>query len=447
MNPAGSPSHTPGPGPNTGDNLELQSLHRGVEDNAEHVGASLPPADTGKAAWLFLAGSFILEALVWGFPFSFGTFQKYYLEHGTFRDGNSLAAVGTTASGLMYLGLPFITAMLLAFPPIRRVSMVAGLFLMCTALVGSSFAVTISQLIATQGVLYAFGGVCLYGPAVLFLDQWFIRRKGLSFGIMWAGTGGAGVVIPLVLEWALDKWGHKIALRAWAATVFVLAAPSLGFIRPRLPPSRARRLDLRFLKSPAFMLFQAGNIVQSLGFFIPSVYLPSYARQLGAGNYPATLTIAVFNLASLFGRIAMGWLVDRLDVTICITLSAIVSTTGVFVFWGLSSALPLLYVFCITFGLFAGSYTSTYTGVMRMMSAQVARAEPSMVYAFLAAGRGIGNVVSGPISGELLLEDPWKGKTRSGYGSGYGTLILFTGLTALLGGLSVIGHAKRGLFS
>jgi hypothetical protein len=34
-------------------------------------------------------------------------------------------------------------------------------------------------------VVYALGGGFAYTPAILFLDEWFIRRKGLAFGIMW----------------------------------------------------------------------------------------------------------------------------------------------------------------------------------------------------------------------------------------------------------------------
>lgn len=30
---------------------------------------SLPPVDRGKDAWLFLAASFVIEALVWGMPY------------------------------------------------------------------------------------------------------------------------------------------------------------------------------------------------------------------------------------------------------------------------------------------------------------------------------------------------------------------------------------------
>jgi hypothetical protein len=39
-------------------------------------GQSLAPTDGGKAAWRLLCTAFVFEALLWGFPLSFGVFQK-----------------------------------------------------------------------------------------------------------------------------------------------------------------------------------------------------------------------------------------------------------------------------------------------------------------------------------------------------------------------------------
>jgi hypothetical protein len=55
---------------------ELSALtHDGLQDNHEEQEQqqefqSLPPADSGKDAYLFLAACVGLEALVWGFPFA-----------------------------------------------------------------------------------------------------------------------------------------------------------------------------------------------------------------------------------------------------------------------------------------------------------------------------------------------------------------------------------------
>jgi hypothetical protein len=61
---------------------------------------SLPLADRGKDAYLFLASCFTVEALVWGFPFSFGVFQDYYSTSAPFKNESNIAVIGTTATVL-----------------------------------------------------------------------------------------------------------------------------------------------------------------------------------------------------------------------------------------------------------------------------------------------------------------------------------------------------------
>lgn len=87
--------------------------------------------------------------------------------------------------GIMYLGSPIIFMAFQRWPNRRRQSCGVGLALMAVALMASSFAQTVWQLILTQGVLYAVAGTMLYYPVILFLDEWFVRRKGLVFGIVW----------------------------------------------------------------------------------------------------------------------------------------------------------------------------------------------------------------------------------------------------------------------
>ena len=48
-------------------------------------------------AWLFLAACFVMEALVWGFAFTYGVFQAYYSETNEFKHSGNIAVVGTCA--------------------------------------------------------------------------------------------------------------------------------------------------------------------------------------------------------------------------------------------------------------------------------------------------------------------------------------------------------------
>ena len=94
--------------------------HEVFNESRQYDAPSVPPADRGKDAWLFLTGCFAVEGLLWSFPFAYGTydislytllrpqwltemwlgiFQDYYLSHNTFPgSGSSLAIVGTVSS-------------------------------------------------------------------------------------------------------------------------------------------------------------------------------------------------------------------------------------------------------------------------------------------------------------------------------------------------------------
>src|ERR1700759_5241785 len=209
----------------------------------------------------------------------------------------------------MYLSAPFIFGGFKRWPHLRRPSVSAGLIIMCIALGASSFSQSVGHLILTQGVLYAIGGALAYGPVILFMDEWFVKRKGFAYGVMWAGTGVAGVVLPIVIQWLLSTYGFRTALRTWSLSLFILTAPLLYFLKPRLPVSQAahdrrpRRLfDLSFLMDSHFLVLQCCNIIEALGFFLPTIYLPSFARQtLNSSALAAAFTVISVNIASVFG--------------------------------------------------------------------------------------------------------------------------------------------------
>ncbi|TDZ37130.1 MFS transporter asaE [Colletotrichum spinosum] len=450
--PRRDPSPESGSGSGPGPGSALQDSH-----HTDHEFSSLPPVDGGKQAWLFLAACFAIEALVWGFPFAFGVFQNHYSTNPPFEGKPNIAVIGTCEMGIMYLSGPLVIGLLRLFPRQSRYAPILGLLIMCTALAVSSFSQTVAHLVVSQGVLYAVGGAVAYCPCILYIDQWFVRRKGLAYGIMWSGTGLAGVVLPLLMEHLLGTLGFRATLRLWSGLLFALTAPLAYFVKPRLPaghhhhhqsgspaPLHARPFsNLRFVLGRPFALHQAANVVEALGFFLPGIYLPSYAqRALHASAFPSALTILLVNVASVFGCVAMGCLVDRFSPSSCLAVASAGAALATLLIWGFSSNLAVLYLFCVVYGLFAGAYTSAWPGVMKVVAeherARERGVDPGMVFGMLAAGRGIGNVISGPLSESLIRKSPWQGEAAHGYGSGYGTLIVFTGVTALLGGASFL---------
>lgn len=83
---------------------------------------------------------------------------------------------------------------LINFPAYKRWPYLAtrskwvGIPLMAAGLIGASFAQEVNHLVLTQGVIYGLGGCIIYYPTLLYVDEWFIQRKGLAYGIMWVSV-------------------------------------------------------------------------------------------------------------------------------------------------------------------------------------------------------------------------------------------------------------------
>jgi MFS family permease len=347
----------------------------------------------------------------------------------------------------MFLGAPFVLILCRLYPRWARWFAPMGLFVCFLSLLMTSFCDNVSQLIGVQGILFGLGGCFAFCPCFYYIDQWFDKRKGLAFGIWCSAAGFGGAGIPPILEALLAHVGFRSTMRIIAGIFFVLAVPLALFIKPRAPHDnmpRKKLFNFRSVRSRFFLTHQTANIIQASGYYLPNIFLPAFARdQFGASPFLATLTIMLFNLAATAGLTIMGALSDRFRATTCILISAVGSAVSVFLLWGLSTSLPVLYVYSILYGLFAGCWPSVWPAVIRETSLRgesrgFGFVDPMMTYGLLCVGRGLGSLIAGPLSEGLLKGMPLYGQAFASYGSGYGVLIIFTGIAAIISGFSSV---------
>ena len=146
------------------------------------------------------------------------------------------------------------------------------------------------------------------------------------------------------------------------------------------------------------------GFLQGLGFYYPTLFLPSYAHSIGYSPSVGALLLALFSLAQLFGQIVNGWLSDKkVSVHTLAFVLPFVSCIAILTMWGLGRSLPPLILFSLIYGFFGGGYV-----VLWAKMGQELGDDPNIgivtfgIFAFL---KGIGNVITGPISAELLLPD------------------------------------------
>ncbi|KAJ7879018.1 MFS general substrate transporter [Mycena olivaceomarginata] len=393
---------------------------------------ALPPADGGFGAWSFLAAAFAVEAIVWGFPDAFGVFLNSYLQDPRYASQKSatslLPLIGTLSSGIIYCSAPIINPITARYPHHRRKSMWLGAALCSGTLFAASYATRIFQLIILQGVLYAIGGSLLYLPCISYMSEWFIARRGMANGILFAGTSAGGLLIPLALPLLTGKYGLATTLRILGIGMAVLLFPILPFIRGRLPPTRVQIQGpiprgapgpQSWIRQPGFWVLIAVNTLQGAAYFVPIIYLPTFARDLQANASKAAVTVALLNAASVVGRLSMGYLSDSFNPWIL--AFAILATTSLtnFVLWGiLSHSFAGLLAFGVAYGTVAGGWTCLWTGFVRPL-AKDDLVMSTTLYGYLLLSRGIGNIVATPISARLYTQHHLylQGNVTTGHGN------------------------------
>jgi MFS family permease len=59
-----------------------------------------------------------------------------------------------------------------------------GCLICIVSLVLSSFATKLWHLMITQGFLYAVGFLLMYYPVLSMVNEWFVDKRGLAYGLM-----------------------------------------------------------------------------------------------------------------------------------------------------------------------------------------------------------------------------------------------------------------------
>ncbi|KAL1750452.1 major facilitator superfamily domain-containing protein [Schizophyllum commune] len=415
--------------------------------------SQLPPVDGGFGAWSFLAAAFMVETIAWAFSTAYGTLLYAYMEDPTFGSQphatSLLALIGPIGSGIMYCLCPALNPLLTRYPRAARPIVWAGTLVCFVSLFASSYARTVTQLVALQGVLYSIGGTMVYVPTIFYMSQWFVERRGVANGVMMAGTSLGGVLLPLVLPPLLARVGLGGTLRIFAGVTTAALVPFLPFIRGRVPVGRGRSIGFsrdsggarddessaargdgssatrdnggsgsragsaredgataatRWWTEPSFLLLLVVNTLQAFGYFAPMLWLPTFASELNLSPFKSSVSLSVLDAGAALGRISTGFLSDRFDPWAVAFLTLLTTALSAFVLWGvLAYTFAGLLAFSVVYGAFSGGWAALWTGLMPAG----ARDDPNLattLFGWLLLTRGVGNIVSTPIS--TALETP-----------------------------------------
>uniref|UniRef100_A0A8B9J8T4 Monocarboxylate transporter 7 n=1 Tax=Astyanax mexicanus TaxID=7994 RepID=A0A8B9J8T4_ASTMX len=202
--------------------------------------------------------------------------------------------------------------------------------------------------------------------------------------------------------------------------------------------AQPKLLDFSVLRDCSFICYSLFGLFATLGFFAPQLYIIDLSVSCGLERNQATYMLSTMAVAEIFGRLSIGWILNRRPVRkiyillICTMLLSLVLAlfTAVSEFWGLACC-------CAAFGFLFGTVGSTHipmlaeddvVGIDRMSSAVG-------VYVFIQSFAGLAGP---PLAGALV-------DFTKNYGSAFYTSAAGVGTGALF--LGLVRPAKLGLFS
>ncbi|BEI84420.1 hypothetical protein CcaverHIS002_0410240 [Cutaneotrichosporon cavernicola] len=412
----------------------------------EETIVALPPVDRGAQAWSFLIAATCIEAVIWGLPYSVGVFHEYWVSTLFGPEATStLTLASTLQTGLLFFSGALLGPLFAAFPWYERQIQLAGLALSTSGLIASAYATKPWHLLLTMGVMYPCSAAT-YLPCATNIFEWFVAKRGLATGIMYGGTGAGGTIYPFVVTALLHRFGYRATMLSIAVSYCILVAAGLFFTKRRVPlvrrvgaiKKRVRpKPDWVFVRTRAWCIGTTFMTLSSLGNFIPLLWTPSYARQVGIKTPSPAALVAMMNGVSVIGNLVSGSISDYVQPRYSVFAYSVVAAAACAGLWGFGTSAGALTGFVIVWGLTG----QCLCGFWARMISTIARddpAVPQIAFSAFISLKGIGAFTSGPISTALLKIDGFRGAGGAYGDTNFGVLIIFTAAMTLIGAIPML---------
>jgi MFS family permease len=255
--------------------------------------------------------------------FAFSVFIKP-LEAQFGWDRASISAGLTFCALFAALSLPLAGRLMDRFGvrPVMLVSIVLFAVNVACVAFGDKLAAFI-VLVALTGITGAGQGPMGY---IKSISGHFDKNRGLAIGIAVSGTGIGVALLPQYAQWLIANYGWRIAFIGLAFALIVIAVPSVFlFVREPKAPTTSRAPVAEGLAASALRGLSVREAISSRTFWVlvctgllvaivlngVLVHVPSLLSDRGWSPQAAASVLVWAGLASMAGRVAGGYLLDR----------------------------------------------------------------------------------------------------------------------------------------
>jgi len=259
------------------------------------------------------------------------------------------------------------------------------------------------QFYATCFVLGVVGNGAAHLAYSRSISTWFHRRLGMALAFVMVGAGLGAMILPVVAQSIISRSDWRAAYGSLGGLALLLGLPlSWHYIRERSSDGH-KSADVAHsgvtwqqgVRSYAFWIITAILFVSSISMNGAITHLSALLTDRGITAENAALCASTLGGSSLFGRIVVGWLLDRFFGPRVAFVINVITALGIFLL-ARASNFPSGCIAAALIGIGAGGEAATTPYLLtRYFGLRAFSTLYGVTWTFYAAAGAIGPVILG----------------------------------------------------
>ncbi len=380
--------------------------------------------------WVIVGSTFAAFAFAYGVHYSFSLYYVALLEEFGWSRGSTAGVFSLFLTTGAFGGL--IGGSLLDRYGPGRVMPVGGI-LLAAGLVATSRLTELWEFYVYFGVVVGFA-LSLTGwvSGIAVVSRWFSSRQGVAIGIAAAGIGLGTVVMAPFSQYLISTAGWRTAYLVMAGVALFGIVPQAALLqigRPEelgmkpdggsgsrgaiahAPTRRVQVLDTGWanrdwsvgtaVRTGRFWLLTGALTLATIAQQMAFVHQAAYLVDGGYDRMLVAFAVGLIGFLSMFAKIGLGALGDRIGRERCYTLTAVFALLSLFFLvmtrFAPSTWMVLLYAVAMTVG-----YAGTVTNLAPASSDLFAGRAFGSIYGAICVGQGMGGAIGAWMAGFIF---------------------------------------------